>query len=176
MKKVRKLIAIYLVLTLLSGVLSVSVFATAAGTEEDPLLVEPNPMIENMYLMNDSLEAGDADGIWYELTIHSDGILAVSVNCKADVAYDVEVYAGDYVGLASKGSPVITYCVTAGDTVIVHKFVRADESGHRGKAPLSGAESFLCQDRDSFDAGQRVLQVYSCFHYIRGISGEDGHL
>jgi len=129
MKKVRKLIAIYLVLTLLSGVLSVSVFATAAGTEEDPLLVEPNPMIENMYLMNDSLEAGDADGIWYELTIHSDGILAVSVNCKADVAYDVEVYAGDYVGLASKGSPVITYCVTAGDTVIVHKFVRADESG-----------------------------------------------
>lgn len=130
MKKLRKLIAVTFALALLAGVMTVTAFAAEEGTQSNPKIVEPFTMLDNAYLMNDSLAAGDADGIWYSMTAHRAGILYVEVNCSASVAYDVAVTAGGYTGLASKGSPVITYPVQKGDKIIVHKFVKADSSGN----------------------------------------------
>lgn len=130
MKHLRKLLAAILVLTLLCSAISITAFAAGAGAEKDPLVVETMAAIGNAYLMNDNLSAGDADGIWYQMTAYTNGIMYVEVNCSAAKGtYDVEVFSGDYVGRASESNPVITYPVSQGDTVLVHKFAKADASG-----------------------------------------------
>lgn len=109
----------------------------AVGTEANPLVVEPNPMISNGFLMNDKLAAGDPDGVWYSLTAFKDGVLFVDVNCYDDVAYGCDVYTENYQGVASEGNPIITYRVKEGETIRIHKYVEPDLFGD-----IAAASSF----------------------------------
>ena len=101
------------------------------GTEKDPLVVEYNPSFM-AYLMNDSLEAGDTDGIWYQIEAHKDGVMYVDVNCYDEVDYTVNVMivGSTYQGVNFEGNPIITYRVKAGDVITIHKYVEGDLYGN----------------------------------------------
>ncbi len=102
---------------------------TNVGTEENPLPVAYNEFILG-YIMNDSLAAGDADGMWYAIEANKDGVMYVDVNCYDEVNYGVDVYAGMYQGVASEGNPIITYRVKQGDTILIHKYAESDIYGN----------------------------------------------
>ena len=105
------------------------------GTEGNPLPVAYNTNFY-AYLMNEALEAGDSDGIWYSIEAHEDGILCVDVNCSADVDYGVDVYAGIYQGVNSEGNPILTYRVAQGDVITIHKYVNPDLYGNIDAASI----------------------------------------
>lgn len=102
---------------------------TEIGTEENPLPVEYSTSFF-AYLMNEPLEEGDTDGIWYTMVAAKTGILYVDVNCYDEVPFSVDVYAGIYQGVASEGNPIITYRVQEGETITIHKYVDPDLYGN----------------------------------------------
>lgn len=124
MKKTNKLLGILLSCVMLLSLLSVGVFA-ATGTQDDPINANDKWFGYGVdcFLLNTTLEAGDADGIWYELTADTAGILQVEHTYNnVDYYLTVRVNGTEYKGYADGVyyRPIATYPVSVGDVITIH--------------------------------------------------------
>lgn len=131
----KKTIAIITLIAMLLGCMSFSVAAEEAGTYENPLAASD---FYGMYLMNNELEAGDSDGVWYSFKASSAGIISVENSVQdqdGNKIYNyqlaVEVNGNTfYANDAVFSNPVTTFRVTRGTVVKVGMWMTPDEEGN----------------------------------------------
>lgn len=127
MKKTTKILSALLACLMLVSLLSVGVFA-AAGDQSEPINANDKWFGYGVdcFLMNTTLEAGDADGVWYQLTADAAGILQVehSVPSEAPVDYQITVNVNgqEYLGYENGlyNTPIATLPVAIGDVISIH--------------------------------------------------------
>lgn len=124
MKKTKKLFSILLSCLMLMSLLSVSAFA-AAGTQDNPINANDKWFGYGVdcFLMNTTLTAGDADGVWYRLTADAAGILHVEhSSTEVDYQLTVTVNGQEYLGYENGvyNKPVMTLPVAVGDVINIH--------------------------------------------------------
>ncbi len=150
MKMTKKILGILLACLMLVSLIPANVFATAAGTQENP--IDANAKWfgwgVDCFLMNTTIEAGDTDGVWYRLTADAAGILQVEHDTPSDqysVSEDgeqipvpsleyqitVTVNGKEYVGYENGvyNAPITTYPVAVGDVVTIHIISRDTSLG-----------------------------------------------
>ena len=131
MRKTRKILSILLSCLMLMSLLSVGVFA-AEGDQDNPINANDKWFGYGVdcYLLNTTLEAGDADGVWYELTADADhnGILQLEHNYKNEedgshLEYQLNAWVNgiQYVGYEDGiyYRPITTYPLAAGNVVTI---------------------------------------------------------
>lgn len=124
MKTTKKILSILLSCLMLLSMLTLSVFA-AEGDQANPINANDKWFGYGVdcFLMNTTLEANDADGVWYQLTADKAGILHVEHSSTA-VEYQITVnvngkeYLGHENGVYNK--PVVTLPVAVGDVISIH--------------------------------------------------------
>ena len=131
MKNVKRILSILLVALLLLGVMPMAA-VSAAGTQDDPINANDKWFGYGVdcYLLNPTLEAGDEDGLWYELTAEQDGILHLEHRYK-DVDYTITItvngvtYEGGCADNVLHNAPLMTLPLQVGDVATIH-IVTAD--------------------------------------------------
>ena len=131
MRKTRKILSILLSCLMLMSLLSVGAFA-AEGDQGTPINANDKWFGYGVdcYLLNTTLEANDADGVWYELTADADnnGILQLEHSYKTEedkshIDYQLNAWVNgiQYVGYEDGVyyRPITTYPVAAGDVVTI---------------------------------------------------------
>lgn len=123
MKKTNRIIGLLLSCLMLMSLLSVSVFADE-GTQENPINANDKWFAAtNCFLLNPSLQAGDADGIWYTLTADKDGIIQLENSMKNDYAYQITLWVNGVEYQAYEDGvynrPINTYPVQTGDVATI---------------------------------------------------------
>lgn len=124
MKLTKRIMSILLACLMLTGMLSVGVFA--AGTQDDPIDANAKWFGYGVdcYLLNPTLTEANADGLWYTLTVEQDGLLFVEHSYK-NVDYTVTVtvngvdYVGGYVDGVLYNAPLVTLPVATGDVATI---------------------------------------------------------
>ena len=123
MKLTKRILGILLACMMLMGMLSIGVFAE--GTQENPINANDKWFGYGVdcFLMNTTLEAGDEDGVWYELTADQAGILQLEHKFY-DVDYQITVNVNDqeYLGYEDYiyHTPITTLPVAVGDVISIH--------------------------------------------------------
>ena len=123
MRKTKKILSILLSCMMLLSLLSVGVFA-AEGDQDNPINANDKWFGYGVdcFLMNTTLEANDADGVWYELTADAAGILQLE-NSYSDVEYQVTAWVNGVEYAAYENGvynrPIITYPVAVGDVITI---------------------------------------------------------
>lgn len=123
MKQTKRMIGILLSCLMLMSMLSVGVFA-AAGTAEDPINANDKWFGYGVdcFLLNTTLDAGDTDGVWYELTADANGILQLEHSYN-NVDYQITAWVnGTEYNAYEDGNylrPIATYPVKKGDVVTI---------------------------------------------------------
>jgi len=124
MKTTKKVLSILLSCLMLLGMMSISVFAEE-GTRENPINANDKWFGYGIdcFLLNTTLEAGDQDGVWYELTADEAGILQVEHKFK-DIDYQITVTVNGQEYLGYEGyiyhMPIVTLPVAVGDVISIH--------------------------------------------------------
>ena len=125
MKRMNKFLALCLAGTLTFSMTGINAIAANGdvGTQSNPITVVEAQYIPGYYFMSDALEAGDKDGLWYELDVDTNAVFCLEVNCSADVKYTVTAMVLDKNGKErvsadnSEGNPIILGKVTKGETI-----------------------------------------------------------
>ncbi len=122
MKKTKKILSILLSCLMLMSLLSIGVFAD--GSQEAPINANDKWFGYGVdcYLLNTNLTAGDTDGVWYQLTADTAGILHLE-NSYKDVDYQIYAWVnGMQYTIYADGTyyrPIATYPVAAGDVITI---------------------------------------------------------
>ncbi len=134
----KRTVAILTLFAMLLGCMSFGLSVSAAdalGTYDDPMA--PTEFY-GMYLLNNTLEEGDSDGIWYSFAAPSAGIVSVE-NAANDADgnrvydYQLVVEIGDkryYANDTVFSNPVSTLRVTKGTEVKIGMWALPDEEGN----------------------------------------------
>ena len=132
MKNIKRVFSILLAVMMLLAVAPMTV--SAEGTQDNPINANDKWFGYGVdcFLMNTTLEAGDADGVWYELTADQAGILQVE-HKYYDVDYQivVNVNGREYLGYESNiyNLPIATLPVAVGDVISIHVIAQDTTQG-----------------------------------------------
>lgn len=134
MTRMNRTVLLLLVLCFAVGLLALSVFAETpeAGTEQSPADANAKFLSgTGSYLLNTTLEEGDADGYWYTFKTDKAGILCIENS--ATMAYQIVVTCGDMEYKAFENgvntNSLSTYRLAKGELVTIHLYAVADEDG-----------------------------------------------
>ena len=144
MKKTKKILSVLLTCALLLGALSMNV--VAAGTQSNPIDANAKWFGYGVdcYLLNTTLTAGDADGVWYKLIVGEEegGILQLEngndSNAPVDYQINVAVNGLEYHAYENGvyNMPIITLPLNPGDEVMIQ--VIAQDTAQSGTVYLNG--------------------------------------
>ena len=131
----KKAVALVVFIAMVFGCFAFNVAAEEAGTYDNPLVASD---FYGMYLMNNTLEAGDSDGIWYSFSASKAGIISVENSVQdqdGNKIYNyqlaVEVNGNTfYANDAVFSNPVYTFRVSKGAVVKVGMWMTPDEEGN----------------------------------------------
>lgn len=123
MKNIKRALSMLLVCLLVMAAMPLAVSA-AEGTQENPINANDKWFSgASCFLLNTNLEAGDTDGVWYELTVDTVGILQLDSSPKNDFAYQITMWVnGTEYKVYENGiynRPVTTYPVAVGDVATI---------------------------------------------------------
>ena len=161
MKMTTKILSALLACLMLVSMTVISV--SAEGTQENPINANDKwfGYGVDIFLLNPTLEPGDTDGIWYELTADANGILQVE-NTYKEVDYQITVTVNGQTYLAYENGvynmPIITLPVVIGDVISIH--IIAQDTSMGGLVYVSGkfitGENEMTQTVKLKGAGVRV--------------------
>lgn len=132
MKNKMRIFSVLLACVMLMGIMPMTV--SAEGTQDNPINANDKWMGYGVdcFLMNTTLEADDADGVWYELTADKAGILQVE-HKYYDVDYQivVNVNGQEYLGYESHiyNLPITTLPVAIGDVISIQVIAQDTTQG-----------------------------------------------
>lgn len=103
-------------------------FAAPAGTKENPEAVEP---VDGLLTIETSLEAGDADGYFYQYTPDVTGLLTLQLEASDETAAcDIIVTAGEEIlKLSEMEDGILTVNLTAFEPVLIQVVAVPSEDG-----------------------------------------------
>ncbi len=124
MKMTKRVLGILLACMMLMSMLSIGVFA-AEGDQNDPINANDKWFGYGVdcFLMNTTLEAGDSDGVWYELIADAAGIMQLEHSYNnVDYQITVNVNGQEYLGYENGvyNMPIATLPVAVGDVISIH--------------------------------------------------------
>lgn len=132
MKNIKRVFSVLLAVMMLLAVAPMTV--SAEGTQDNPINANDKWFGYGVdcFLMNTTLEADDADGVWYELTADKAGILQVE-HKYYDVDYQIVVHVNnqEYLGYESNiyNLPIMTLPVAIGDVISIHVIAQDTTQG-----------------------------------------------
>ncbi|MBR4053221.1 MAG: discoidin domain-containing protein, partial [Clostridia bacterium] len=120
------------------------------GSENNPINANDKYFEGAMcYLLNPTLSAGDTDGIWYEFTAPADGILCVE---NSGSNYQLSVLQGysqlNAIDDGVYSNPVMSYRVTAGETVKIWIIAEPDENWNYPETTVYASIFFVAGNED----------------------------
>lgn len=124
MKLTKRIFSILMVCLMLSGMLSIGVFA--AGTQEEPIDAATKWFGYGVdtYLLNPTIAEG-SNGLWYTLTADTAGVLFLEHSYKnVDYTITITLNGKTYVGGCVDGEPynrpIVTAPIAVGDVATIH--------------------------------------------------------